>query len=377
MIALIPKSRRKNRLSENYTPLLSLFSVDCKREVSGKLQLGSLKKRLLYILLAIFLVVAFTLIQKYSYEYLYEFILGHLLVFSLLIHIAVFLLLIHKRRYLVHISALDAVNLELIQEQIDHENILNTVPIGVAITSCDSFGHILWCNQQMSERVKIAKSALIGRPISTVYHTYTPETQMQILKQTETGVSVRDIEMSYMDAAGSIRHAVANMYATEYKGRPALLTMFKDVTAVRHAEKIVKQSEQESTDQMIVNKIANDFNNLLTVMKLQMCVGIQKLGKEHPAEQYFVQATGAIKESAELVNQLRTHIASGETGMIAHNFNNLLTVIKLQVRVGLGKLDAEHPAGRYFQRAVGSVKEAAELVNQLHHNEPFHNRKWG
>ncbi len=283
---------------------------------------------------------------------------------------------------------------------------------------------LIFANQQFFAMSGYAKEEIIGRPLFPLVHPDDRERIAGYLDKSATGKETpRRFEFRGITKGGMIQQIEASVSRFNYRGEPVGLAFFRDVTERKKAEseiRLLKHSidvyydgaywmntdnrfiyvndaacrslgyEREeligmTIDQAIPAVTAEQMERLWEEFRkggsfLGESVGRRKDGSEFPVDivatyvdfggqEYACGFARDISERKKLEEQLRQaqkmEAVGALAGGVAHDFNNILSVI-----MGLGNLlqmcidkdDANRP---YIDQIVASSERAADLVQSL------------
>ena len=111
---------------------------------------------------------------------------------------------------------------------------------------------------------------------------------------------------------GSIVDAEVTARAIEFAGRPAVLALTNDVTERNRAELQLRQAQQMEAVGQMTGGIAQDFNNLLAVIIMEMESLTEDLASGTPWRDSADNALAAAIRGAEMVERLHAFSRGGE-----------------------------------------------------------------
>ena len=147
--------------------------------------------------------------------------------------------------------------------------------------------------------------ALIGAPASVIYATASAQALLQqaIDQVLQTGEPFSyECEESAGEASGCYLNQLSAIKQDEYITSITLLVI--DISAQKQAAAAQAQAQKLASLNTLVGGVAHNFNNLLAAMLIQLASGAAKLPTEHPVSQHILRTMTAAERAAELTRQL-------------------------------------------------------------------------
>src|ERR1035438_458125 len=104
--------------------------------------------------------------------------------------------------------------------------------------------------------------------------------------------------------SGGVIDVELSTYAVTIEGNKLELTVVTDITARRHLEDQLRQSQKMEAVGMLAGGVAHDFNNLLTIITGYSQLVLNSTPANDPNRQSIEQVLKAGERAAELTNQL-------------------------------------------------------------------------
>jgi signal transduction histidine kinase len=147
--------------------------------------------------------------------------------------------------------------------------------------------------------------ALIGAPAVAVYTTASAQALLQqaIEQVLRTGEPFSyECEEVTGEAYGCYLNQLSAIKQDGYITNITLLVI--DISAQKQAAAAQAQAQKLASLNTLVGGVAHNFNNLLAAMLIQLASGAAKLPIEHPVSQHILRTMTAAERAAELTRQL-------------------------------------------------------------------------
>jgi PAS domain S-box-containing protein len=179
-----------------------------------------------------------------------------------------------------------------------------------AILIHDTVGHFLSVNPLACKRFGYSHAELISLPIgklvSPEQSRYIPERIAQLL---EHGNLLFETEHQLKD--GSSVPTEVNARLITWDGQPAIISICRDITERKRAEQEkanletqLHQAQKMESVGRLAGGVAHDFNNMLTVILGYAQLGLMNLDPTHPVSADLSEIIKAAKRSADLTRQM-------------------------------------------------------------------------
>jgi two-component system, cell cycle sensor histidine kinase and response regulator CckA len=161
---------------------------------------------------------------------------------------------------------------------------------------------ILDVNKRACEIYGFSKSEFIGMSLETI--TKDVARGKEHIKQTLETEGFHSFDTIQRRKDGSEIYLETNGALVNYKGRKALLSINRDITARKLLEEQFRQSQKMDAVGRLAGGIAHDFNNLLTAIIGYSQLALRSVDRENPLLNNFVEIEKAGKRAATLTNKL-------------------------------------------------------------------------
>jgi two-component system cell cycle sensor histidine kinase/response regulator CckA len=167
-------------------------------------------------------------------------------------------------------------------------------------------GRILQCNQTLTTELGHTKAEIIGCEIFDLYH---PDSVAEAKKTfshfVETG-EVHDKELQVKRKDGTVIDVSLNSSAVYDEEGRILYSRFswRDITDKKLLERQLLHAQKMETVGTLAGGVAHDFNNILTVIIGTVSILKRRFSKEDPLQPYFGQIDEAAESAANLTRNL-------------------------------------------------------------------------
>jgi PAS domain S-box-containing protein len=209
-------------------------------------------------------------------------------------------------------------------------NVVEFIPDGIIV---HADGKTLFANPAAVQLVG-AKSAdkLVGRPVLEAIHPdYREIVQKRIRDAVQEGKTAGLMEEKFLRVDGETVDVEVTSRAVTFEGRPAVVSMARDIRERKRAEEERRQLESQIQHAqkleslgVLAGGIAHDFNNLLVGILGNAGLAKGALAPESPAKEKVERIETAARRAAELTNQMLAYSGKGKFVVQAVNLNRLI-----------------------------------------------------
>ncbi|MCG6962060.1 MAG: PAS domain S-box protein [Acidobacteria bacterium] len=161
---------------------------------------------------------------------------------------------------------------------------------------------ILEANPRACELYGLPHEELVGMSLKTLSENVA-RGEAQIRELLREG-GLRNFETVQLGSDGSPIHLLVNSSVIDYGGRPAILSINRDVTDLHRLEEQLRQSQKMEAVGRLAGGVAHDFNNLLQAMLLQAQVLSIAPGDQRSVASTAEELEEQIQRGASLTRQL-------------------------------------------------------------------------
>jgi PAS domain S-box-containing protein len=131
------------------------------------------------------------------------------------------------------------------REAQEYKNLFNLVHDSIIVYDPNA-RTVLSVNDTACHNYQISRESFIGLPLETIFDHNSQDKRM--LAQLLTTGKIDEYESSHLRADGTAINVVVNSSLVEYQGKPAVLSINRDVTDKYRAEREIKKARDEWTD---------------------------------------------------------------------------------------------------------------------------------
>jgi two-component system cell cycle sensor histidine kinase/response regulator CckA len=189
-----------------------------------------------------------------------------------------------------------------------------------AIITTDEHGIITSWNPGAEQIYGYTAAEMVGRPGSETAKLVVPaehREEVDITPLVLRGETVQHHETSRVRKDGTRVEISLSVAATHdrYGKVTGIASVARDVTEQKHTQRILSQTERLESIGQLAGGVAHDMNNLLTIILNHTDFALENLTKDDPAGREIHEARGAAERAAMLVRQLLL-FAREETGTV-------------------------------------------------------------
>ena len=175
------------------------------------------------------------------------------------------------------------------------------VPSGIQTLSDQRFVDV---NQRLAEVAGWKREAMIGRTPAELFLWEKPELADRWIENLSRQDRVRDQEAKIRTENGSLHDVLVSMSPVSMGGKPHLLLLAQDVAERVLLERQLRQAQKMEAIGQLAAGVAHDFNNILTVIQGHAGLMQQKLDASSPLCRSVEQTMKASARAATLIRQL-------------------------------------------------------------------------
>jgi two-component system, cell cycle sensor histidine kinase and response regulator CckA len=159
-------------------------------------------------------------------------------------------------------------------------------------------------NQRLAQAAGYQREEMIGRAPAELCLWEKPEVANQWYEGLVRQQFVRDQEAKIRNQAGALREMLVSLSPIALGGQPHVLLLAQDVSERALLERQLRQAQKMEAIGQLAAGVAHDFNNILTVIQGHAGLMQQKLDSGSPQAKSLEHITRAAARAATLIRQL-------------------------------------------------------------------------
>ena len=179
--------------------------------------------------------------------------------------------------------------------------LFDNVPVGIGLT--DARGNLVAFNDAMLRQGGFSRSDIkAATEIADFYDD--PEDRRLLLAELQRNGTVRQREVRFRRKDGGTFVGVVSLQPVELEGEPYVLAMVEDTTARRHLQEQLLRAQKLEAVGRLSGGLAHDFNNLVTVILGCTELALKGIAADDPRRSLLNSVGEAGRRAAELTRQL-------------------------------------------------------------------------
>jgi PAS domain S-box-containing protein len=176
-------------------------------------------------------------------------------------------------------------------------------PLAIVI-STEAEGRYVDVNESFLKMVGREREDVIGCTASDLMFWAQPSQRIDLLRQLLEDGTVTDAGIQYKTSRAEIREATMSWMKIEVEGQPCLLAFIRDITERLHLEAQFLQAQKMEAVGRLAGGVAHDFNNMLSVIIGYSDLSTDLVAPESPVKMYLEQIKRASERATLLTRQL-------------------------------------------------------------------------
>jgi two-component system, cell cycle sensor histidine kinase and response regulator CckA len=209
-------------------------------------------------------------------------------------------------------------------------------PTSISITTLEN-GSFLDVNDGFVKTWGYSREEVIGLTETALQLWARPEERQHVLRLIREQKPVRDFEAQLVTRAGERRTALISIESIEEAGQSCLLTIAHDVTERANLESQLRQAQKMESIGQLASGVAHDFNNILTVIEGHAGLLLDDPSLGYEARDSAKQVANAARRAADLTRQLLTFSRKQFMKRVTLDLNSVIENVSQLLRRLLGE----------------------------------------
>ena len=224
-------------------------------------------------------------------------------------------------------------------------------PLSITISTCAE-GRYLDVNHAFLQMVGYERREVIGRTAAELGIWVNPEDRERTLKMIESASPTKSLQAPIRARSGETRETNVSAEVIDVDGVPCLLAVAQDVTESRRLENQLRQAQKMAAVGRLAGGVAHDFNNILTVIIGYSELAAYRIGSSHGVSKHLREIKVAAQRAASLTRQL---LAFSRQQVLYPRILDLNSVVSNLMRM-LMRLIGEDIVLSFKAASVGNIK---------------------
>jgi two-component system, cell cycle sensor histidine kinase and response regulator CckA len=176
-------------------------------------------------------------------------------------------------------------------------------PLPITISTLEE-GHLLNVNDAFVEMLGYTRKDVIGRTAAELNIWADKEDRLRLFQTLQHSTSVPTFETKFKTSIGEVREISVSAERIELDGTACVLAITQDITEAKRLENQLRHAQRMSAFGRMAGGVAHDFNNILTVIIGYSELAAHRIGTIHDISKYLLEIKRAGERAAALTRQL-------------------------------------------------------------------------
>jgi PAS domain S-box-containing protein len=228
--------------------------------------------------------------------------------------------------------------------------------------STQADGMYLDANESFLKMTGYTRENVIGHTASELRFWSLPSLRAELLQLLLGGEKVTDRRMEFKTSTAETRVAELSWEEIEVEGQPCLLSFMRDITEAQRLEAQFLQAQKMEAVGRLAGGVAHDFNNMLSVIIGYSDLSVDLVAPESPVKRHLAQIKKASERAALLTRQL---LAFSRQQVIFPRILNLNEVVNNVTTMLLRMVGDSISVSFHPSTPIGSIKADPSQIEQI------------
>ena len=213
----------------------------------------------------------------------------------------------------------------------------DSAPIGMCLASID--GRILQINTALADIVGYSEAELLSSSLPHIVQPDDIEKYRECLKRLSAGTGIHQMEMHFNHHNGRlVRTHLSASLVSDDGGTPLYcILQIEDITERGKLEDQLRQAQKMEAVGQLAGGVAHDFNNILSVVQSYARFVLEELDPDDPAQRDVAEIVKAGDRATALVRQLLTFSRREISSPVVLDVNRAISGIEKLLRRTIGE----------------------------------------